>query len=335
MVALNAQYAPKGLQMIGISLDNSRPDMLRVAKEKGFNWPQMCDMMAWNTPPAREWGVQGIPKTFILGPDGTVLWSGHPARIDAPLAEAFAKHPPQLVDPKIMAEATAAADKIEAALKENGHSQAIKLLATIPTAARVDTKFADRVAAIEKEFEAYANKSLEEIDPLIQDKQYVAAATKLSDLTRALGALPAGANAKRKLSELMSNPEAKAQFEAAQKAKFAEEEIAIAKKLQADGKDEQAYTKFKQIATTFANTPVADEAKAAIATYEKNPELVKKANDSAVSGKAKAALGMAANYARAGRKDQAKAKYQDVIKQFPGTSFAKEAEIALKDMEGK
>ena len=42
---------------------------------------------------------------FIIGPEGDVLWTGHPANIDRALADAFQKHPPQLVDPKIMSEA--------------------------------------------------------------------------------------------------------------------------------------------------------------------------------------------------------------------------------------
>ena len=336
MVQVNGTYAPKGLQFIGISLDQDVAAMRQVAKEKGFNWPQMCDGGVWNSAPAKQWGVNSIPSTFIIGPEGDVLWHGHPANIDAALASAFKNHPPQLVDPKVLAEATAIADKIDAALKEaGGEAGAIKLLATFPLAAKADAKLAERMAAIETALNAYADKSLGEIDPLVANKQYVEAATRLSDLTRALGGLPAGAAAKKRLAELMSNPEAKAQFELAQKSKAAEEELAIAKRLQSEKKDEQAYLKFKSVAASFAGTPAADRAKEAMAAYERNPALVQKANDAAASGKAKGIIGMAENYAKIGRPELAKKKYQEVITAYPGSSFAKQAQEAIDALDVK
>jgi thiol-disulfide isomerase/thioredoxin len=335
MVQVNSTYAPKGLQFVGISLDQDVQAMRRVAQEKGFNWPQMCDGQMWKTPPAVTWGVHGIPSTFIIGPDGDVLWNGHPATIDAALADAFKKHPPRLVDAKVLADAMATADKIEAALKEGGQASAIKLLANVPAAARLDTKLAERMTEIEKQLEAYASKSLAEVEPLIENKQYVDAAGRLNDLTRALGGLPAGVTAKKRLAELLSNPEAKAQFEAAQKAKTAEDELGIAKRLQSDGKDEAAYMKFKSVAASFAGTPAADQAKAAVAAYEKNPALVQKANEAAAAGKAKGIMGMAENYAKIGRADLAKKKYQEVIAAYPGTSYAKAAQDAMDELDRK
>ena len=335
MVRINSTYAPKGLQFIGISLDQDVQAMKRVAQEKGFDWPQMCDARGWQAAAAQTWGVHSIPSTFIIGPEGDVLWHGHPGAIDAPLADAFKNHPPQLVDPKVLAEATATADKIDAAIKEGAQPSAIKLLAGVPAAARADGKFAERMTDIEKELEAYANKSLDEVEPLIQNTQDVEAAGKLGDPTRALGSLPAGATAKKKLAQLMSNPEAKAQFEAAQKNKAADDELAIARRLQTEKKDEQAYLKFKAIATSFAGTPAGDQAKAELANYAKNPALVEKANNSVAAGKAKAMIGMAENYARAGHADQAKKKYQEVITTYPNTPYAKQAQEAVTELDRK
>lgn len=330
MVKVNAEYAPKGLQFVGISLDTDAAKLVQVAREKGFNWPQKFDQTA---PVAGNWGVTGIPSTFIIGPDGVVLWKGHPAQIDAAIADAFKNHPPQLVDPKVLASATATADKIEAALKDGGEASALKQLASIPAEAKVDKDLAARLVVIEKQVSEYATKSLSEIDPLIEKKQYVEAAGKLSDLTKALGSLPAGAEAKKKLAALMANPEAKAQFELVQKNKVGEEELAIAKKLQADGKDDKAYLKYKTIATSFAGTAAGDQAKEAVATYEKNPALVKQANDGVVAAKAKGMMGMAQNYAKAGRMELAKKKYLEVIAAFPGSDPAKEAKAAIEEID--
>jgi thiol-disulfide isomerase/thioredoxin len=334
MVKVNATYAPQGLQFIGISLDNDANAMQQVAKQKAFTWPQMCDAKGWQSAPAQQWGVNSIPRTFIIGPEGNVLWTGHPAQLDGPLADAFKNHPPQLIDPKVMAAATAAADKMEAALKEGGEASALKMLAQFPAAAKADSAMKARLTAIESALDAYGNKSLAEVDPLIENKQYVEASTKLSDLVRALGNLPAGQAARKKLAEVMSNPATKAQMEAAQRNAAAEDEFALAKRLQEEKKDEQAYLKFRSVATTFANTPAGDSAKQEVANYDaKTPEVGKRAIDSIAAGKAKGMMGMAQNYQKVGRPEQAIAKYQEVISAFPGSSYAKDAEKKIAEIK--
>jgi thiol-disulfide isomerase/thioredoxin len=335
MVALHKEWGPKGLVMIGISLDADKGQMLQVAKQQGFDWPHYFDGQVWQNRIGQEWGVNSIPRTFLIGPDGTVLWTGHSARIDQPLKDAFAKHPPQLVDPKVLAAANASLDKIESALKEGSVPEAVKLLGGLPAEAKADPKYAQRLGAVEKQFDDYASKVIAEIDPLIQDKKYVEAGMRLSDLSKGLGNGPAGVNVRKKLNEMMAIPEAKRQFEAAQRSKLADDELLIARRLAAEGKKEQAYVKFRAVATNFPDTKAAAEAKAAAAEYEKDPAFVKQAKDLAAGDKAKALLGLAENYKRAGRSDLARDKYLEVTKQFPGTSYAAKAEEALRELQKK
>jgi TolA-binding protein len=44
---------------------------------------------------------------------------------------------------------------------------------------------------------------------------------------------------------------------------------------------------------------------------------------------------MAENYARVGRADQAKKKYQEVITAYPGTTYAKAAQQAIDELDRK
>jgi thiol-disulfide isomerase/thioredoxin len=335
MVKLNSTYAPRGLQFIGVSLDKDVQAMLTVSKQKAFNWPQYCDGTTSAT--SGQWGVDSIPRTFIIGPDGSLLWTGHPAQIDQALAAAFKDHPPRLVDPKVMAEAVAAATKIEETLKtEGGEAAALKLLAKVPAEAKKDDEMKARLTAIEGQLEAYANKAIAEVDPLIADKKYMEAAAKLNDLSKSLGSLPAGAAAKKKLAEVMANPATKAQFEAAARANAADEELAIANRLKGEKKDEQAYVKFRTIAATFAGTPAGETAKAEVANYDATrPEIGKKAADAAVAGKAKMMMGLAENYAKVGKDAQAIAKFQEVVTAYPGTAYAKDAQKAIDDIKAK
>jgi thiol-disulfide isomerase/thioredoxin len=93
MVELNKKYADKNVQFIGISLDqaNGKAKMLATAKEKGFTWPQQFDGKFWKNQFAVAWGVDSIPRTFVIDETGTVVWTGHPSQLDAHLEEAAAK----------------------------------------------------------------------------------------------------------------------------------------------------------------------------------------------------------------------------------------------------
>jgi len=69
-IELQKKYADKGLVVIGVSLDRQGPGVVkRFAAENGINYPivmgdeKIVDAFG---------GVEGIPTTFIIGPDGTI-----------------------------------------------------------------------------------------------------------------------------------------------------------------------------------------------------------------------------------------------------------------------
>jgi thiol-disulfide isomerase/thioredoxin len=93
MVAIRDAYSPQRLQIIGISLDEDKGRMTETASQLGFDWPQYFDGKAWKNGLLKSWGVDSIPRTFIIGPDGRIVWTGHPAEIDQPLKDAFAQLP--------------------------------------------------------------------------------------------------------------------------------------------------------------------------------------------------------------------------------------------------
>lgn len=99
MVAMNKQYRPKGLQIVGISLDEDKAVMQKVAKEKGFAWPHHFDGKKWDTPLVDQFGVHALPFTLVVGPDGTILWKGRAGdELKKAVEKAFKEHPPEAVD---------------------------------------------------------------------------------------------------------------------------------------------------------------------------------------------------------------------------------------------
>jgi len=70
-----AEYKPKGVEFIGISLD--RPGKLAelkafVKKEK-LDWVHTYSGKYWSDPTSRKYGIRGIPAMWVVGGDGRVV----------------------------------------------------------------------------------------------------------------------------------------------------------------------------------------------------------------------------------------------------------------------
>jgi len=330
MVAINTKYAPQGLQIIGISLDQDQAKMKAVAKEKGFVWPQYFDGLVWQNKLAGVWGVSGIPCTFLIGPEGTVLWTGHPGNLDQPLEKAFKEHPPVLVDPKVLADAKARLAAARSALTAGDAKAAMASMAKVPPEARADKAFAADADAVRNDLEAAGTKMLAEVDPLIEAKQYDLAVAKLKELSAGLTGLPAGTQAQKKLADLQALPEVKSALTRAARANTAQGLLDAAQKLKDAKKDDQAYPQFKTVATDYPETPAGAIAADVVKTYEKDTAFIRRISESAAATRATSMLKLAQSYASAGRNDLARRKYQEVVDQFPGTSFAQQAQKALE-----
>ena len=131
-----------------------------------------------------------------------------------------------------------------------------------------------------------------------------------------------------------AKPEVKAAVAKAARADKAQGLFDIAQELKDAKKDDQAYPKFETLTTDFPDTAAGAKAGEVVKAYEKDTAFIKHLNDSAVAGRATSLLKLAQSYAGAGRKDLARAKLQEVISQFPGTSYADEAKKVLAELPG-
>ena len=81
-------YHPKGLEMIGVSLDQDRMRLSGFVVQKKLAWPRFCDGGGWNNKLALQYGVTGLPANFLLDREGKVVAKNLRGK---PLAEAVAK----------------------------------------------------------------------------------------------------------------------------------------------------------------------------------------------------------------------------------------------------
>jgi peroxiredoxin len=64
------------LVMIGLSLDEETDAPKKFVAERGIPWVQVSLGLGSETTVAKDYGVQAIPATFLIGPDGKVIAKG-------------------------------------------------------------------------------------------------------------------------------------------------------------------------------------------------------------------------------------------------------------------
>lgn len=67
------QFHDKGLEIVGVSLDESKEDWETAVKDMGMNWIQTSDLKGWECEAARLYGVRGIPACVLINQKGEIV----------------------------------------------------------------------------------------------------------------------------------------------------------------------------------------------------------------------------------------------------------------------
>lgn len=74
VIATYKKYRTDGFNIIGVSLDSDRDQLESFLKKmNGMTWPQYFDGKGWENTLAVKYGVQAIPFTILIGPDGKII----------------------------------------------------------------------------------------------------------------------------------------------------------------------------------------------------------------------------------------------------------------------
>ncbi|SDC92479.1 TlpA disulfide reductase family protein [Williamwhitmania taraxaci] len=72
VVAMYAELKGKGFQIMGVSLDKTKEAWIKGIKEDGITYPQVSDLLYWQSAAAKLYAVSGIPHTVLIGKDGKI-----------------------------------------------------------------------------------------------------------------------------------------------------------------------------------------------------------------------------------------------------------------------
>lgn len=67
------KYKDKGLEIVGVSLDNSNEKWQEGMRELNMTWPQMSDLKGWQSAAVDLYAINGIPHTVLLDKDGVII----------------------------------------------------------------------------------------------------------------------------------------------------------------------------------------------------------------------------------------------------------------------
>ncbi len=73
MVQLHKTFAPRGLKIVGVSLDKNRDNWMAAISKDGLAWTHLSDLAYWESPVAEAYAVKWIPQSYLIDPEGTII----------------------------------------------------------------------------------------------------------------------------------------------------------------------------------------------------------------------------------------------------------------------
>ncbi|MCC6680753.1 MAG: hypothetical protein IT445_07610 [Phycisphaeraceae bacterium] len=303
-----------------MSLDSDRGDLVKIVRAHTIPWPQVNEKSI-----AGAWGVDSIPRVFILTPEGEVFWTGHPARIDEALREVVQKHPSQLpepVDQTLRDEALALLTQANESLDGGDFAAVLKHAAQVNVEALPDRKVRMAVALLMRKVQVQASDKQEWQAALAADPKSAVAIKKLAEALLAPPPTAAPNAADAADSAAASNPRlVAAKLARAEKAHELEDYYAAWK----------CYDWLKRLA---GDSEAGKAAAARLAEYDADEAISRTIRVQQAEADANATLCLARNYQQAGNLDLAKENYQKLLDEYPDAELAcAEARKALQEME--
>ncbi|MFT4752488.1 MAG: thiol-disulfide isomerase/thioredoxin [Salibacteraceae bacterium] len=72
-VKLYHKYKDQGLQIYGYSLDEDKEKWIEAIAQDGLTWIQTSELKGWSAQGALDYGIQSIPATFLIDPNGNII----------------------------------------------------------------------------------------------------------------------------------------------------------------------------------------------------------------------------------------------------------------------
>lgn len=73
VVKAYTNYHDKGLEIVGVSLDNKKDAWVNAIKKQNMPWPHISDLKGWECAGAAAYNVKAIPANVLISQDGKII----------------------------------------------------------------------------------------------------------------------------------------------------------------------------------------------------------------------------------------------------------------------
>jgi peroxiredoxin len=70
------KFHPKGLEILGVSLDEKRDRWIAAIIKDNLSWQHVSDLKGWNNSAAKLYAIRSIPNNYLIGKDGKIIAKG-------------------------------------------------------------------------------------------------------------------------------------------------------------------------------------------------------------------------------------------------------------------
>ena len=323
---VHARYRKKGVTLISITQDRKATTAIKFIRQHKMKWAHVHDRTQ-RPKLGRAFGVSGIPKVFILSPDGEVLWRGHPAQMDKPLAEFMKSHPPRAnnnqAKSKLRTQGIRSVMSAREALRGNepDFAKMLSRLASVPSRVRDD----QRVRAAARGL-SLRLRSVKE-----QQDQLQAAREANPEAAAILDELTAPAKLRRSAREGDETKPADSRTrQPKQPAELLAAKLEKADAARKAGDHALAFKTYMWLVDHALDTDLGAVADLRLGEYESNEKLMTDINESLSEAKARSLLQMARNYDAADKPDAARQLYRQIIDEYPQSECCAQAREAIQ-----
>ncbi|TXC78484.1 TlpA family protein disulfide reductase [Luteibaculum oceani] len=67
------KYKSKGFEILSVSLDKNKSAWVNAIKSDNMTWKHVSDLKFWNSEAAQKYGVNSIPFTLLIDPEGKIV----------------------------------------------------------------------------------------------------------------------------------------------------------------------------------------------------------------------------------------------------------------------
>lgn len=128
LIELKKKYEPKGMLLVALS-DEPKSKVGPFVEK--YKMPYIVGGGAKAT--LQKYGINAFPTAILIGPDGKVVWTGHPAVIDSEIESALKSNPPKKKGSLSEESAASVLKKADKLYREGKYADAMDLFTQVAT----------------------------------------------------------------------------------------------------------------------------------------------------------------------------------------------------------